>query len=167
MSLGEEARALGDSEWLSNRNCGDSPRSQVFLSKIGRIASDPCKHTPADGSETNLLPHTQYTPTRKLRYLLSKLDIKRHSAYWQIAGFESYVLHTHFRCLYTCSCLYITTTTYWFYLFSTSRMCIAPYAIMINAPQKIASPMTSLHNARLSKPNALSMLAPGTSISSP
>ena len=53
------------------------------------------------------------------------------------------------------------------YLFSTSKKCIHMYAIMTNTAPKTARPMTSFQSARLSKPNALKMLAPGTSISRP
>src|SRR5271156_6362703 len=53
------------------------------------------------------------------------------------------------------------------YLFSTSKKCLAPYAIIMKAPENTARPITSVQKARLSKPNALRMEAPGTSISRP
>jgi hypothetical protein len=53
------------------------------------------------------------------------------------------------------------------YRFSTSKKCIAPYAMIMKAPENTARPITSLQKARLSKPNALRMEAPGTSISRP
>jgi hypothetical protein len=53
------------------------------------------------------------------------------------------------------------------YLFSTSKKCIAPYAMITKAPENTARPITSFQKARLSKPNALRMEAPGTSISRP
>src|SRR5271155_4635865 len=53
------------------------------------------------------------------------------------------------------------------YLFSTSKKCIAPYAMIMKAPENTARPITSVQKARLSKPNALRMEAPGTSISRP
>jgi hypothetical protein len=54
-----------------------------------------------------------------------------------------------------------------YYLFSTSKKCIAPYAMIMKAPENTARPITSVQKARLSKPNALRMEAPGTSISRP
>jgi len=53
------------------------------------------------------------------------------------------------------------------YLFSTSRKCIAPYAMIMKAPENTARPITSVQKARLSKPKALRMEAPGTSMSRP
>ena len=53
------------------------------------------------------------------------------------------------------------------HLFSTSKKCIAPYAIIMKAPENMARPITSFHIAKLSKPNALRIEAPGTSISRP
>jgi hypothetical protein len=53
------------------------------------------------------------------------------------------------------------------YLFSTSKKCIAPYAMIMKAPENTARPITSFQKAKLSKPNALRMEAPGTSISRP
>src|SRR5947209_18373866 len=53
------------------------------------------------------------------------------------------------------------------YLFSTSKKCIAPYAMIMKEPENTARPITSFQKARLSKPNALRMEAPGTSISRP
>ena len=54
-----------------------------------------------------------------------------------------------------------------FHRFSTNSTCIAAYAITTNAPEITASPITSVHSAAVSNPNALRMDAPGTSISRP
>ena len=53
------------------------------------------------------------------------------------------------------------------HLFSTSKRCIAAYAMTMNPAEKTPSPMTSLHSARLSNPNADKIDAPGTSMSRP
>lgn len=44
---------------------------------------------------------------------------------------------------------------------------MAAYAMTINAAEMIANPITSFHMASVSKPNALRMEAPGTSMSRP
>lgn len=53
------------------------------------------------------------------------------------------------------------------HLFSTSRKCIATYAMTMNTPEIMPSPITSDHRASVSKPKALKIEAPGTSMSRP
>lgn len=53
------------------------------------------------------------------------------------------------------------------YRFSTNNTCIARYASTTKLAANIPRPLTSCQNARLSKPNVLRIVAPGTSMSSP
>lgn len=61
----------------------------------------------------------------------------------------------------------LTSKHHRYHRFSTSKICIAPYATMINTPEITPSPITSIQRACVLNPNALRIDAPGTSMSKP